>query len=107
MGAVLESVVFDPLKFEAELSALGSLLASKDDLSESDDIQPLFKASKHLSAFLGTFAPEIGLATELAFEFPYFGDYRADLLVGSRSDSHFCIGEFEGGGLDGIFKKQT
>ncbi|WP_406698460.1 Shedu anti-phage system protein SduA domain-containing protein [Singulisphaera sp. Ch08] len=106
MGAVLESITFDHALFEAELTKLGNLLASKTDLSERDDIQPLFKASRHLSAFLGTFAPDIGPATELVYEFPFFGDYRADLLVGSKSAAHFCVVEFEDGGPDSIFKKQ-
>jgi hypothetical protein len=106
VGAVLESITFDHVRFEAELATLGKLLTSKADLSEADDIQPLFKASKHLSAFLGTFAPDIGPATEMAFEFPFFGDYRADLLVGSKSVGHFCVVEFEDGSPDSIFKKQ-
>ena len=106
MGAVLESIAFDHAAFEVELAALGALLGSKADLSEKDDIQPLFRASKHLSAFLGTFAPDIGPATEMAFEFPFFGDYRADLLVGSKSACHFCVVEFEDGRADSIFKKQ-
>jgi hypothetical protein len=106
VAAVLEPIAFDHALFEAELAAFGTLLASKADLSEKGDIQPLFRASKQLSAFLGTFAPDIGPATELAFEFPFFGDYRADLLVGSKSARHFCVVEFEDGGSDSIFKKQ-
>ena len=42
----------------------------------------------------------------MAFEFPFFGDYRADLLVGSKSAGHFCAVEFEDGGPDSIFKNQ-
>ena len=42
----------------------------------------------------------------MAYEFPFFGDYRADLLVGSKSAAHFCVVEFEDGGPDSIFKKQ-
>jgi len=106
VGAVLETIAFDHALFEVELDAFGKLLASKSELSEAVDIQPLFKASKNLSAFLGTFAPDVGLVSELAFEFPFFGDYRADLLVGSKSASHFCVVEFEDGGADSIFKNQ-
>ncbi len=100
---MLESITFDHAQFEA---ALGSLLASKGDLTEAGDILPLFKASRHLSAFLGIFALNIGPATELAYEFPFFGDYRADLLVGSKSAAQFCVVEFEDGGSESIFKKQ-
>ncbi len=106
MGAVLESITFDHTRFETELAALEVLLASKAELSEADDIRPLFKASRHLSAFLGTYASDIGPATELAHEFPFFGDYRADLVVGSKSAGHFCVIEFEDGRPDSIFKKQ-
>lgn len=74
MGAVLEPVAFDHALFEAELAALGALLASQADLSERDDILPLFRKRRHLSAFLGTFVPDFVPATELAFEFPFFGD---------------------------------
>jgi hypothetical protein len=106
VSAVLESIIFDHSLFETELAALGSLLASKAELSEQKEIQPFFKASKHLSAFLGTFVPDIGAATDLAFEFPFFGDYRADLLVGNKSVGRFCVVEFEDGGADSIFKVQ-
>ncbi len=106
MGAVLEPILFNHSAFETELDALGSLLTSKAELSESEDIQPLFKRSKYLSAFLGTFAPDVGSATELAFEFPFFGDYRADLLAGSKATNHFCVIEFEDGRPDSIFKNQ-
>ncbi|MGL6095015.1 MAG: Shedu immune nuclease family protein [Fimbriiglobus sp.] len=106
MAAVLEPIVFNPHQFEKELLAFEGLLTSKVELAERADIQSLFKASRHLSAFLGTFEPEIGPATELAFEFPFFGDYKADLLIGRKSVSHFCIVEFEEGGSDSIFKRQ-
>jgi hypothetical protein len=106
MSAVLESITFNHTRFEAELAAFGTLLSSKAELSESDDIQPLFKVNKHLSAFLGTFGPDIGPATELAFEFPFFGDYRVDLLIGNKTAGHFCIVEFEDGAPDSIFKVQ-
>ena len=71
-----------------------------------DDIQPLFKASKASVGLPGTFAPDIGPATDLAYDFPFFGDYRADLFVGRKSAAHFCVVEFEDGGPDSIFKRQ-
>ena len=102
----LESITFDHTLFEVELAKLNDLLRSKPDLSERDDIQRLFKESRHLAAFLGTYDCDIGPATEIAFEFPFFCDYRADVVVGSRSASHFCIIEFEDARPDSIFKVQ-
>ena len=69
------------------------------------DIQPFFKNSKHLSAYMGTFAPNIGPATDLAFEYPFFGDFLADVLLGNKKAGEFCVVEFEDGRRDSIFKK--
>ncbi len=91
MGVNLESVVFDPAQFNKELNAFDVLLKSKQDLSETTDIQPFFKKSKHLAAYMGTIFPEIGPATEIAFEYPFFGDFKADLLLGIKSAKKFCV----------------
>ena len=105
MSKTLETIVFDPSKFEKELKAFDALLKSKMDLSERDDIQPFFKKNKQLTAYMGTFAPNIGPATELAFEYPFFGDFSADVLLGSKKAGEFCVVEFEDGRRDSIFKK--
>lgn len=106
MGVNLEALVFDPRQFEKELTAFDRLLKSKPELSETSDILPFFKKSKHLAAYVGTIFPEIGPATELAFEYPFFGDYKADLLLGNKTAKRFCVIEFEDGRQDSIFKKQ-
>ena len=106
MAKNLETIVFDPSKFQKELKAFAQLLKSKSNLSEQEDIQPFFKQSKHLSAFMGTFSPNIGAATELAFNFPFFSDFSADVLLGKKNEREFCVVEFENGHGDSIFKKQ-
>ncbi|MFO0965830.1 MAG: Shedu immune nuclease family protein [Gemmataceae bacterium] len=106
MSRNLEAVTFEPRRFEKELKAFGSLLGSGEDLSEAADIQPFFEKSRHLSAYLGTFSPNIGPATELAFRYPFFGDFAADLLLGSKKAGEFCVVEFEDGRRDSVFKKQ-
>ena len=106
MGANLERITFDPQRFEKELAAFSALLKSKTDLSERDDIQPFFKKSKHLAAYMGTIFPEIEPATELVFEYPFFGDFKADLLMGNKTGKKFCVVEFEDGRKDSIFKRQ-
>jgi hypothetical protein len=102
----LEPIAFDLAALDGELRALGAFLKSKADLSEKKDIQPFFKARKHLSAFLGTFSPAVGPATELAFEFPFFGDFSADVLLGNKKAGEFCVVEFEDGRRDSLFKRQ-
>lgn len=105
MAKNLEMIAFDPSRFEKELKAFAALLQSKPDLSERDDIQPFFKRSKHLTAYLGIFSSVMGPATELAFEYPFFGDFSADVLLGSKKAGEFCIIEMEDGRRDSIFKK--
>jgi Shedu protein SduA, C-terminal len=106
MAKGFESIVFDPAVFDRELQELESLLKSKSDLSERADILPFFKKRKQLSAYLGTFSPDVGPATELAFEFPVFGDFCVDVLLGNERTGDFCVIEFEDGRSDSIFKKQ-
>lgn len=55
---------------------------------------------------MGAIFPEIALATEIAFEFPFFGDFKADLLLGNKGARKFCVVEFEDGRRDSIFKNQ-
>lgn len=106
MASVLETVVFDPAKFQKDLQAFDVLLKSKADLSEAKDIQPFFKKSKHLTAYLGTFALNIAVATEICFEYEFFGDFKADILLGSKQEKEFCVVEFEDGNQNSIFKTQ-
>jgi Domain of unknown function (DUF4263) len=100
-------ISFDPIKCRAEIIEFGTLLASKPDLSERDDIQPFFKSHEHLSALMGTYAPEIGPATEIVFEYPKYGNFRADLIVGNKSAGAFLLVEFEDGRLESIFRKTS
>jgi hypothetical protein len=106
MASVLETISFIPATFRQELKAFEALLNSKPDLGERADIQPFFKANRHLTAYIGTLYLNIAVATEICFEFDLAGDFRADILLGSKKASQFCIVEFEPGQEDAIFKKQ-
>src|SRR5260370_23840256 len=106
MASVLETILFYPTKLQQELQEFDELLKSKADLSERKDIQPFFKKSKHLTAYMGTFALNIAVATEICFEYEFFGDFKADILMGSKQEKEFCVVEFEDGKQDTIFKKQ-
>ena len=106
MASELETIVFEPVKFQQELQAFDALLKSKVDLSELKDIKPFFEKNKHLTAYLATFALNIAAATEICFEYEFFGDFKADILLGSKEEKEFCVVEFEDGKQDTIFKKQ-
>jgi hypothetical protein len=101
----LESITFNPAKCRTELAAFKRLLESKEQLEEQKDIQKFFRRRKQLSAFIGTYAPDIGPAKLIAFEFPFGGDFLADIVVGNKDTSTFCIVEFEDAKLNSIFRK--
>lgn len=107
MASLLESVAFDPAAFRKELKEFEDLLKSKPELSERDDILPFFKPRKHLTAYIGTLYLNIAVATEVCYEFDITGNFRADVLLGSRAAHQFCIVEFEPGEEDAIFRKQA
>jgi hypothetical protein len=101
----LESIKFDPDLCRRDLAAYSKLLQSRRELSEREHIQDFFKKRKQLSAFIGTFAPNLGPASLLGYEFPFMGDFAADIVLGNREKGMFCVVEFEDGKLDSIFKK--
>jgi hypothetical protein len=106
MASVLEPIAFDPALFVQQLNAFAALLNSDADLDERRVIQPFFKDNKHLTAYIGTLYLNIAVATEICFEFDLAGDFRADILLGSKEHKQFCVVEFEHGKQDAIFKKQ-
>jgi hypothetical protein len=107
MASVIEAITFDPMTFRKELKAFEKLLKSKPSLSERADILPFFKKRKHLTAYIGTLYLNIAVATEVCFEFDITGNFKADVLLGSKMANQFCIVEFEPGEQHAIFKKQN
>ena len=83
-------IVFDPATCQRELTAFGKLLDSHPKLAERDDLLPFFKKRKQLAAFLGTYTPNIGPATQLAYEFPFLGDFAADMVLGRRDQGEIA-----------------
>ncbi len=104
MAQQFTDVAFDPKQCRAEIDEFGALLRAKAELSEKYDIQPFFKGRAQLSAFIGSSAPNIGAATQICFEYNFFGDYAADLVIGDKARRRFCVIELEDGRLQSIFK---
>ncbi len=98
-------VAFDPVRSKAELVELGVLLQSGANLSESKDIQPFFKARHQLTAFLGTFAANVGPGNWIAYEFPIFGDFATDIVVGNKEQGAYCLIELEDAKPQSIFAR--
>lgn len=88
-----------------ELDELRTLLDSKGELSERHDVQPLFRRCTQLAAFIGTMIPDIGPADRLAYEFPVFGDYTADIVIGNAARGAYCAIELEDARANSVFTK--
>jgi len=105
VGKAFEKFTYNPAKCKKELRSLGRLLKAKPALSERNDLLPFFKSCRQLAAFIGTFAPDIGPAPEIAYEYSFLGDFSADLVVGNRKNREYLAIEFEDGNNSSIFKK--
>lgn len=99
------TIEYDASKVQKELSEFDTLLKSKASLSERDDLKPFFEKREQFSAFLGTYGPMGGPATHLAYEFPFLGDFAADLIVGNREQAQYLIVELEDGASNSVFTK--
>jgi hypothetical protein len=94
----------DPKPLRTQIDQFGKLLRSKAALSERHDILPFIEKRPNLAALIGSFVNEIGVVTDYALEYPIYGDFTADLVVGNRTRRRFCLIEFEDGQRDSIFK---
>jgi hypothetical protein len=97
-------VCFDPDLCLRETKELQALLASRASLDERADILPFFKARLQLSAFLGSYHPDIARFDLVAHEFSLFGDFVCDVVVGDTKTRAFIFIEFEDAARHSIFK---
>jgi hypothetical protein len=88
------------------VEALENLLASKDELSERDDVLPFFRQHEQLAVLMGMFNPQISWVDRLAWEFDIFGDFVCDLVVGEKERAAYCLIEFEDATNNSVFQKQ-
>jgi hypothetical protein len=76
---------------------------SSDELNEKSQILPFFRSHYQLSAYLASYHPKISRIDRLAFEYPIFGDYRADIVAGDSRTGHYCFIECENISKTSIF----
>jgi hypothetical protein len=89
-----------------ELAAFRALLDGKQELEERADIEPFFKASPQLSAFLGSYGWGITHCDLLAFDYQLFGDFSCDLVVGDSARKSFGLVEWEDATAGSLFRQQ-
>lgn len=103
MTKEFKKIAFDPRKCRQEAEELRQLLETNTTLQERSQVIPFFKERLHLSAFLGSYHPEIVRYDLVAHEFPLFGTFVADLVVGDSRNHAFAFIEFEDASPGSIF----
>ena len=87
-----------------ELDEFKSLFGGASMLAERAVILPFFRQRHHLSAFFGSYFPCLHNFDRLAFEYPLFGDFVCDLVVGDSKQGCYCFVEFEDASPTSIFQ---
>jgi Domain of unknown function (DUF4263) len=101
----LETLAFNSVKCAEELRELGDLLAQHAELDERKQIQPFFESRKHLSAFIGSFFPDLLIPNRVGFQLSIGGDFVADAVAGNFERRTYCLIEFEDARPDSIFRR--
>jgi hypothetical protein len=101
----LDPLVFDLAKCRVELDRFKLLLETKKELQERNDLLPLFRECPHLTAFIATQVPKIGLADRLGYEFQIFGDFTADIVIGNSRRKTYCAIELEDAHPGSVFNR--
>ena len=98
-----ETLVFDPIRCRQEVAELREWLVRHPVLYEKRQILPFFRARRHLSAFIGSYGQDVDCYDRIAFEYPLFGDFTCDLVVGDSARGAYCLIEFEDAGPTSLF----
>jgi hypothetical protein len=102
----LDVISFDFDLCRKQFEDFRGLLASKDELSESADVLPFFRARQHLALLFGKFNSRIAWADRIGWEFDIFGDFACDLVVGEWGRGEYCFVEFEDASGDSVFERR-
>jgi hypothetical protein len=99
----LAPFILDFIRCRQEVAELRDWLAAHPSLGEKRQILPFFRAHRHLSAFVASYGSELNYYDRIAFEYPLFGDFSCDLVVGDSAQSAYCLIEFEDAGPTSVF----
>jgi hypothetical protein len=99
--------VFDKHKCRQEWNEFDQHLKKYPVLEENKHVLPFFKVRRDLSMLIAKYIPRAANADVLAHEYPLYGDFKADLIVGDSSTHNYLLVEFEDGRPDSIFKKKA
>ena len=97
-------IKFSITKAERELKEFKTLLESKGELSERDDILKRLPHWQSMLCGLGPLEPRVGMPDGMATEFDIGGRFQCDLVLGHSKRLHYLYVEFEGAGPTSVFK---
>jgi hypothetical protein len=100
-----EPPVLDLVAGRDQVQQLKAFLEGSANLGEAA-IRKLFKTSAHLRALVGLYNPFLSSPDRLAWEYPVFGDFRADFAVGDWSRKAYTFVECEDARPNSLFVKQ-
>jgi len=89
-----------------EVAEFGTLLQSQSELDEERDIRPFFESRQQLSGLVGTCGWQMDHCDRLAFQYPLFGDFVCDLVIGDSTRHSWCFVEWEDATANSIFRQQ-
>jgi hypothetical protein len=93
-----DSLIFDPAQCRQEVAELRQWLAQNPILDEKRQILPFFRKRRQLSAFVASYGKDLNDYDRIAFEYPLFGDFTCDLVVGDSARNAYSFIEFEDAG---------
>jgi hypothetical protein len=100
------NVPWDKVACQAQRDRFQQLLESRDSVSESKDMLPLFRSCVQLSACVGNLYFGRRIRDLVAFEYDLFGDFACDLVAGNSERKSYVFVEFEGTEPDNLFRRQ-
>jgi hypothetical protein len=98
-----ESFRFDANRCRMEVAELRQWLTRHPILDEKRQILPFFQRHRQLSAFVASCDRDLNDYDRIAFEYPLFGDFTCDLVVGDSTRNAYCLIEFEDAGPTSLF----
>jgi hypothetical protein len=101
-----DSCRFDPIACRKEVAEFRQWLAQYPILDEKQQILPFFRQRRQLSAFVASYDSALKVCDRIAFEYPLFGDFTCDLVLGDSARNAYCLIEFEDAGPGSLFIKR-
>jgi hypothetical protein len=97
--------IFDWAACHQQVQELKTLLAGSADLGEAI-FHDFFEPRLHLRALVGRYNQALASPNRLAWQYPIFGDFRADFAIGDWARKAYTFVEFEDARPNSLFVKQ-